>query len=408
MRSSAAKLGLLASLYLAQGLPYGFFTQALPAMLRQEGVSLEGIGLSSLLALPWGLKFLWAPLVDRTGSRRFGRRRAWILPIQALTIVVLLGLATVDPRAGLQPVLVGVLLINLLAATQDIATDGLAVSLLSHGERGLGNGVQVAGYRMGMILGGGALLIVFDALGWPLIFAIMAAMVLVTTLPIGAYREPADEPEPARSRPTLTLLREFLRRPGMPLWLGVIAAFKAGEHFATGMLRPFFVDRGLDLKQIGLLTGTAGFIAALCGAMAGGALIGRIGRYRALFLFGVLQAIAVSAYALATLGPLDIPLLYGLCMVEHFVGGMATASLFTLMMDACGRGMEGSEYTFQASVVVLATGATSALAGYSASRLGYTWHFLISGIACVVTLLPLLAHVIREGQGRSKVMPWTG
>src|SRR5690606_34087722 len=286
-------------------------------------------------------------------------------------------------------------------------TDGLAVTLLSHGERGLGNGVQVAGYRLGMILGGGALLIVFDRLGWPLIFAAMAGMVLLTTLPIAAHREAPAVTE-ARTRPTLELLRAFVRRPGMPLWLGVIAAFKAGEHFATGMLRPFFVDRGLDLEAIGWITGTAGFVASLCGAMLGGALIGRIGRYRALLGFGVLQAIAVAAYAFATIGPLDLPVLYGLCVAEHFVGGMATASLFTLMMDACRPGMEGSEYTFQARVVVLATGAVSALVGLSAGASGHTWHFVLAGVCCLLTLLPLLAHVAREGQGRSKVMPWTG
>src|SRR5690606_5955510 len=149
--TSAGKLTLLASLYLAQGMPYGFFSQFLPAMLRAQGVSLEGIGLASLLALPWALKFAWAPLVDRHGSARFGHRRGWIVPIQLLTVVTLLALSQVDPTVEIQAMLAGVLLLNLLASTQDIATDALAVTILRPEERGLGNGIQVAAYRLGMI-----------------------------------------------------------------------------------------------------------------------------------------------------------------------------------------------------------------------------------------------------------------
>ena len=95
-----AVLGLLGSLYLAQGLPYGCFTQALPALMRARGISLEEIGLTSLLALPWALKFLWAPLVDRVGSRRFGRRRTWIVPLQVLSVATLVVLSFVAEFLG--------------------------------------------------------------------------------------------------------------------------------------------------------------------------------------------------------------------------------------------------------------------------------------------------------------------
>ncbi len=402
------KLGLLTSLYLAQGLPYGFFTQALPAMLRERGVSLEEIGLASLLALPWGLKFLWAPAVDRLGGGRLGRRRSWILPLQGAAIVLLVILSGIDPEWGLTPILLGVLALNLVAATQDIATDGLAVTILDHDERGLGNGVQVAGYRLGMILGGGVLLIVYQRLGWSMIFLLMAAVILLTTLPIARYREPppaADEAPPTRLG--RALLVDFLGRPGMWRWLAVIVAYKAGEHLATGMLRPFFIDRGLDLEAIGWLTGTAGFVAGLLGALAGGVLVGRLGRYRALLIFGLMQAAAVAAYALATVGALDMILLYGLCVVEHFVGGMVTVTLFTLMMDACRKGMAGTEYTIQASVYVLSSGLVAALSGYVAASVGYTWHFLLAGGACLLMILPLLLHIAAERAGRSKVMSWT-
>ena len=153
------RLGLLGTLYLSQGLPFGFFTQALPLIMRKRGMSLESIGLSSLLALPWALKFVWSPYVDR-----YGTRKSWILPLQLLTALTLVG--TAIARDAFAVVLASVLLTNLLCATQDIATDGLAVDMLANEERGLANGVQVAGYRVGMILGGGVLLIFHERLGW--------------------------------------------------------------------------------------------------------------------------------------------------------------------------------------------------------------------------------------------------
>lgn len=134
---------LLGGLYLSQGLPYGFFTQSVPALLRMQGASNTLVGLSFLLMLPWGLKFLWAPLVDRHGSARWGRRRSWILPLQAAGVLTLTALAFVDPTGEMPWVLVGLLVINLISATQDIATDGLAVEVLAPEERGLGNGLQV-------------------------------------------------------------------------------------------------------------------------------------------------------------------------------------------------------------------------------------------------------------------------
>src|SRR5262249_10870370 len=134
-RPSLGKLGLLCALYFSQGLPFGFFTQALPVLLRKQGLSLGEVGLSSLLAMPWALKFAWAPLVDRWFHPGVGRRRSWILPTQLLSASVLVACAARPPGPDLRPLLGAVFAVNLLAATQDIATDGLAVDLLDPEER---------------------------------------------------------------------------------------------------------------------------------------------------------------------------------------------------------------------------------------------------------------------------------
>jgi PAT family beta-lactamase induction signal transducer AmpG len=382
-RRLATKLGLLGSLYFSQGLPFGFFTQALPVMLRKQNVSLGAIGLSSLLAAPWALKFLWAPVVDRHYVPRVGRRRSWILPLQLGGVVILALLAGLPLATSMPALMSAVLILNLIAATQDIATDGLAVEMLEPEERGFANGLQVAGYRVGMIVGGGVLLIFFDRLGASGTFLAMSALTAVATLPVLVAREPATRTaRPEHGAKGL----HFLRRPGAARLLGLIAAYKAGDAFAMGMLRPFLADVGLSLSDIGWLLGTVGFVAGLLGALAGGVLVNRFGRKRALLAFGALQAASVAGYAYLAAGKPSQPAIYVACAAEHFLGGMATAALFTCMMDWCSEDSSGTDYTVQASAVVIATGLASAVAGFSAQALGYFGHFALSAVFALMAL----------------------
>lgn len=376
-----AKLALLGSLYFSQGLPFGFFTQALPVFLLREGLSLETVGLSGLLALAWGLKFLWAPIVDRHGSLRFGRRRSFIVPLQLAAVAVVGALSVFPPSRGLGPLLVGVLVTNFFAATQDIATDALAVDLLSERERGLGNGLQVAGYRVGMIVGGGAMLAVFDRVGWAATFLAMAALLVVATVPIVLHREASPTAAADASRPAAyaDALRGLWRRPGAGAWLLLLALFKTGEALAAAMVRPWLDRRGFSLSDIGFLLGTLGFSAGLVGALVGGHAVSAWGRRRAILTFGLLQSLAVVGYALAALRPTYGAVLVA-ATVEHLASGMATAALFTAMMDACAEGSAATDYTVQASVVVLATGAGGAVSGFSARHLGFPAHFALAAL----------------------------
>lgn len=401
--SSAQKLALLATLYFSQGLPFGFFTQALPVWMRQSGMDLTLIGLSSLLALPWGLKFLWAPLVDRHGHPRLGRRRGWILPLQlsAAALIVVLGLFDFDGNSARGLILLlasGMFLTNLLAATQDIATDGLAVDLLSSRERGLGNGVQVAAYRVGMIVGGGALLMVLGRLGFSFSFYLMAGLLLIMTVPIALFREP---PPAARSSTepadpvSLAAALHFLRRNGgkMFVWVLAIGFYKFGDGFGSAMVKPFLVDAGWSVAQIGAVVGTGGSVAGMVGALLGGALA-RKGRLLALVVCGLVHAALMASYAFATgsAGPGDaaVDVVAGLLILEHLTGGMATVSLFTAMMDACEPRTGATDYTVQASVVVFASGAGAALSGFVAARYGYSAHFVTAAVACFAGTLVMV------------------
>jgi MFS family permease len=368
------KILVLSSLYFAQGLPFGFFTTALPALMRQQGYDLAQIGLSSLLALPWALKFLWAPLVDRVGSGWAGRRKSVIIPIQLLSAGILLAAGLVGSPESMTLLMGVILLVNLLAATQDIATDGLAVSLLSEPERGLGNAIQVGGYRVGMIVGGGVLLMIMGVLGWFGVFVAMSVLSAVAVLPLFGFKEP--EPEP--SGPLFSL--DWFYRPGIGQWLVFLLLYKFGDALASSMVKPFLVDSGFSISELGLVSGTLGSIMGLSGAFAGGWAASRFGRVQALVICGVLQSFSVLGYALAVWAiRAEVGHWVGILAVaaEHLAGGMATVALFTAMMDRCRPGKEGMDYTLQASIVVLSTGIGSALGGAFAEAFGYLVHFLM-------------------------------
>lgn len=384
--SRASRLGLLASLYLAQGVPFGFFTQAVPVVLRESGASLPAVGASGLLALPWALKFLWAPAVDRWSVPGVGRRRSWLLPLQVATALVLGGLAAAGGTSAVWWLACGMLATSFLAATQDIATDGLAVDLLPPEERGYGNGIQVAGYRLGMILGGSALLWVFGTFGWAPAFLAMAAVLAATTLPVLLWREPPTAPPPRAG--VLGMLRDAAR-PGLLPWLLALAAYKAGDATAAAMVKPLLVDAGLGLTDIGWLNGAGGSTAGMVGALLGGWGAARLGTVRAVVIFGAGQAVGAALWIVPALYGATPALLWTAVLGEALLGGMATAALFTAMME-CSRPSRGAtDYTVQACAVVVATGLAGSLAGLLAERVGYPAHFGLAALACVVGVLPI-------------------
>src|SRR5262245_16928433 len=169
--------GMLSALYFAQGLPSGLIAKALPPLLREQGVSLSVIGFTSFLALPWALKFVWAPLVDRYGSRK-----RWLLVLNCLAMALMLLVASRDFAAWVDtlPLFLAVLFVmNLVSATQDIATDGYAVVTLKPEWRGLGNSIQVVGYKLGMVIGSGVLLWLVVRHGWRTSYASLASLMLI-------------------------------------------------------------------------------------------------------------------------------------------------------------------------------------------------------------------------------------
>jgi MFS family permease len=370
------KLALLGTLYASQGLPFGFFSQALPVLMRQQNYSLRWIGLSTLLALPWALKWLWAGVIDTVYHAPWGRRRGWILPLQLLNCLTLVVIALGGDSRDLKWLLIGTFFTNLFAATQDVATDGLAVEQLSASERGLGNGVQVAGYRLGMITGGSLLLVWFDLMGWKIAMLTLAGLLGLLTIPTFRLREAPTTAPQAHVGAVFT----WFRHSRNAVWVGVLLVYKFGDALATGMFKPYLVDVGLTIGQIGSIDGALGSAAGLLGALAGGWWFTRVGYRYALLGFGLVSASSTALYAAASVTVLPVWGYAALVGVEHFAGGMATVALFTTMMHFCRRDTEGADYTLQASLVVLSTGLAGAASGFLAERLGYTALFTLGAV----------------------------
>ncbi|MFD3592961.1 MFS transporter [Nocardia sp. NPDC058640] len=379
---TAGTLVLLSSLYFAQGLPYGFFTQALPVVLRESGYSLTAISASSVLFLPWALKFLWAPYVDR-----YGTRRTWLLVLQLLSAAVALVLACADLSSSLRWMFVGIVVVNLLSATQDVATDGLAVRLLGPRQRGLGNGIQVGAYRVGMIVGGGALLWLYALAGWRALFLAMAGLIVLTTVPVWLLREPVADQLP-RVQPVRLVGAWWsrLRRPGVLAFIALIGAFKFGDTMASALTGPFMSDAGLTLGQIALIKGVLSSAGALAGAALGGWLAYRYGRQRALLIGGVTQTASISLFLFASLGIGGFELLVTASLAEHVFGGAATVAVFALMMDASEPDHAGSDYTLFACAIVIVQGVAGMVAGVVGDLAGYpaifTIGLVLSGLGC--------------------------
>ncbi|HLL53307.1 MAG TPA: MFS transporter, partial [Myxococcaceae bacterium] len=339
-------------------------------------------------------------------SPRFGRRRSWIVPMQAGLALSCLAAAFVPVSTGLGLLLGLVFLMNLFAATQDIAVDGLAVDLLSDRELGPGNAAQVVGYKLGILTSSGALLWATAFIGWRGLFLSMAAItgaVLVVSL---TYRETppgAGAVGPARERQTLkdvlsTLVRT-LRLPGTPWLLAFIACYKIGEQMFTSMFKPFLVDAGFSPSRIGLWVGTYGMVFSIAGSLAGGWLAARMKLVRAVGIAALLRALPLVGAWLLTFEkvPPELHIIAVTC-TEHFFAGVLTTSMFAFMMSRVDRSIGATHFTLLASVEVLGKSLGSMPSGFITGRYGYGTVFLLAWVLSVAYLALLWPKLSRTSE----------
>lgn len=385
---------MLALLYTAQGIPFGFAAEYLPVVLRERGYTMTQIALVAWLQLPWQLKVLWASVADRPSARR--RARGILLVVQ---IVLALTVAAYAPfsLADHAPIWFAITAFAaFVAATQDIFVDALAVRMLEPKDLGLGNVAQVAGYRLGMLGGGAGLLLVSTALGEPA--TLLACGGFVALAGLGAFtlrvHERADVDDAPRAdvgaeknRLELAALAKHMVAPGVWPALALALTYKLGLHAASAVLKPMVVDAGWTKAQIGWAVVTIGTVSALAGAAVGG-LVHRVMREpRALAVGGVFQAlVCVPLFAAAELGaPRALTTLS--IAVEHFASGLGTTVLFAALMSATRRSNAGLHYTALTSANAIAIGAGSLAGGALGDALGKPAVFVI---AFAVSLAPLV------------------
>lgn len=374
-----AVLAALGGIYVGQSLIGGITFQAVPAVLRQGGAPLGLIGLVSLVMLPWAVKFLWAPRVERlrrpVGSRP--RSRGLIVPGQMLTAALLVIAATIDPVAAPGALLAVLAAAALVAATTDIAGDGYAIEQLRPAARGWGNMMQVGGGYLGALIGGALCLVLVARLGWQASLLAMAGIVVLLALPVLAVREGAAAVPAAGPRPSLGVA---LASPAVRRGLLTVLLFQVGLRTGQGLVGPFLVDRGLDLAMIGVLLGAAGTGAALLGTLAAALLLRRHApdgllpwalAAQALMLAGLLAAAAAPGMPVAALA--------ALVLVKGAVGAAGFVVLYSAMMGWSSPSQPGVDFTLM-QCADAAVAATCGLGGgVLAQHFGYGASF---GLAC--------------------------
>lgn len=396
---------LLFSLYWAQGLPVGFMTHALPVILRAEGVSLAHIGGFGLLMLPWSIKIFWAPWVDRHGSIAKGHYRSWIIPLQWLSVAVLIGLSFLPIQALNQPLylllfFITLLLMNGIGATQDIATDALAVNILKNEQQYWGNTFQVIGSRLGFIVGGGAILWLLDLLQWQATFLLLAALVFLNTLPILLFKEPdhlktttQTSEQPALSN-IKTYFQYFWSDSTLAVWLLVLLTFKIADGLSGPLLKPLMVDLGLSFSQIGLYVTMLGALAALIGAGLAGWCLKYWSRSRSLLIFSVLKIMTLMAYAwlaaqYETQKKVENWMIYLINAAEDMISAMLLVVMLTLVMQYSRKHLAGTDFTFQVALMATVSGGLYSLSGILGDALGYQNYLNLLVIVAIICLIPI-------------------
>ena len=390
--SLRTKLLWVAAFYFASGFPYGIATELLPVYYRQRGVSLTDIGLLTIIALPWTFKFLWAPLVDRLGTYK-----RWLLAVQIGLALTMLGLLAADPARAMPLLWVVLLSMATLSATQDIVVDAYTIRLLDTREYGAANGMRVTAYRVAMLAAGGLLLALAGRLGWPTIFVIAAAIMLVLSA-ISFTVPSSDMPRQGTTgglRELVDPLRELITLPAFGAVLLFVLTFKLGDISLIPMTKPFWVDRGFSTQSIGAAS-SVGIVAAIAGALVGGALTTRWGIFTALWSLGLVQALSNLGYWAASRMPAAESVLYGTILLEQFTYGLGTAAFLSFLMSLCSKRYAATQYALLSALFRVGGIIAGAISGAITQHVGYGTYFFVTFLLALpaFSLLPWVRKAV--------------
>lgn len=386
------KMWLLLVLGFASGLPLGLTGTTLQAWYTISGLDIVSIGFLALIGQPYVYKFIWAPVLDRYVLPFAGRRKGWMLLTQILLVLIILGMSSLNPQSSPMGLALLALLLAFMSATQDIAIDAYRTEILEVDERGLGAAMAVSGYRVAMMVSAGLTLILAHHFGFKatyLAMAICMALCMIATL---LCKEPKQygAPPPNFRAAFKDPLTEFFSRPQAIGFLALIIFYKLGDAFAGSLTTTFLIRGvGFTLQEVGAINKTVGLFSTLLGVFLGGILLPRIGLYRALFYFGILQAVSNLAFmVLAYVGP-DSTFLILSVFLENLCGGMGTAAFVAFVMSLCDLRYTATQFALLSALSAIGRVFVGPSAGFLVKWLGWGDFFLVSMLIAVPGLLIL-------------------
>lgn len=375
-----ALAAMLFGLYAAQSVTGSMVQTALPVVLREAGVPLDRIGMLSLLFLPWVLKLFWAPLVDR-----FGSPRGWILSCQALLGLCFVGASFFSPVSALAALIPFLVLMAILAATQDIATDAAGIHATRPETRVLASGASTVGGYMGFLIGGGVWLWVYARWGWSISMLVLAVAMLLLALPVLRLRLPRPQTQGGGA----ASLFQGLRSRKLLAGIGLLVLWQSGVRLASAMAGPMLVDAGLDLEQIAWLRGAGGMAVGLGAAALGTYAVHRFGRLRVLTFAGSVLIAALLGLVWWSLRPGPVWSLAALQITLMAATAVSFVALYAAMMDWCAPGQAATDFAILQSLDAALAVVTGILAGQVAQHWGYAPVFTVAAVLLLLAL-PLL------------------
>ena len=401
---SQPKMAVLLALGFSSGLPLFLTSRTLQAWMTKEGVDLTTIGLFSMVALPYSLKFLWAPILDRYVPPFLGRRRGWLVITQALLLVAIAAMSLHNPRLGLQALAVNALLIAFFSASQDIAVDAYRADILREREMGAGAGAYVIGYRIALIVVGSLALVLADQMPWPAVYLLLSVLMLVGMVTAFLAPEPVltDAPPQTLAEAVALPFKEFFQRRGAlsgAVVLLFIVLYKYADGIANNMATPFLLQTGFTQTEIGVVLGGVGIFATIVGVVAAGWFIARAGINRSLWIFAILQAVSnLAYYVLAMIGN-DRTAMVATILIENFCVGLVTAGMLAFMMSVTNKRFSATQFALLSSLAAASRDVLVAPAGKLAETLGWPGFWLLS-VAAIIPAMVLLPFVAPWGAER--------
>lgn len=380
------RIGVITLLGFASGLPLALTGGTLQAWMAVDGVDIRTIGIFTLVGLPYTIKFLWSPIMDRFAPPIFGRRRGWIIITQICLAIGISLMAFSSPKNGTYLLGILALTVAFASASQDIVIDAYRTDILREKERGAGAAVFVMGYRIAMLVSGALALVLSDRIGWQNTYLLMAGIMLLGIVSALIGPEPDQKVNPPKDLQEAVWgpLKDYFSRKAAISLLILIILYKLGDAYA-GTLTTAFLIKGIGFSptDVGTINKGLGLVSLIVGAIFGGALMARLGLFSSLLLFGLLQAVSnLSFMALAWIGKSYGMLIFAVAF-ENISGGMGTSAFISLLMTICNQRYSATQYALLSSIAALGRIFIAPTSGFIVQSTGWPTFFFITTIAAL-------------------------